>query len=242
MARFDRRLLKYAVAWGVWTVFALFFFTQDMSRKAYWGEPSPWWHYLASWLIGAWVLAALTPSMLALGRRWPLERRGWPGRVAIHFAFSVGFAAFEMVGQSAIAWYVGFLGALTVTSFGQAFGVLMVVSFHNSIMSYWTILGVQHGLAYYRRYQEREKQALRLELRASELEAQLVHARLDALKMQLQPHFLFNTMNAISALRPAQHGEYVITLTSGASLRSGRTYHDAVKALASNPFDRSSPR
>jgi two-component system LytT family response regulator len=49
-------------------------------------------------------------------------------------------------------------------------------------------------------------------------------------------------VDRISALRPAQHGEYVITLSSGASLRSGRTYHDAVKALASNPFDRSSPR
>jgi hypothetical protein len=72
MGGLDRRLLKYAVIWGGWTVFGLFFFTQDISRKAYWGEPSPWWHYLASWMIGAWLLAALTPSILALGL---LQRR-----------------------------------------------------------------------------------------------------------------------------------------------------------------------
>ena len=48
--------------------------------------------------------------------------------------------------------------------------MLAVVSFHNNVVSYWTILGALYGFAYYRRYQEREKQALRLELRASELE------------------------------------------------------------------------
>jgi len=49
-------------------------------------------------------------------------------------------------------------------------------------------------------------------------------------------------IDRIAALQPALHGEYAITLTTGASLRSGRTYHDAVKALATNPFDRSSAR
>ena len=80
-------------------------------------------------------------------------------------------------------------------------------------------------------------------------EHHLVHVAISTLEKSLDPaRFLrihrsaIVQIDRISALRPALHGEYVITLTSGATLRSGRTYHEAVKALASNPFDRSSPR
>src|SRR5205823_2144040 len=112
----------------------------------------------------------------------------------------------EVVVTSVLAARIGFLGALETTSFRETLLVLLVASFHNDIVSYWTILGIQHGLRYYRRYQEREKQALRLERNAAELETQLVRARLHALRMQLQPHFLFNTMNAIMVLVRQQRG------------------------------------
>jgi two-component system, LytTR family, sensor kinase len=69
------------------------------------------------------------------------------------------------------------------------------------------ILGIQSGFRYYRQYQEREREALRLELRASELQSQLMRAQLGALKMQLQPHFLFNTLNAIMTLVRQRKGE-----------------------------------
>jgi signal transduction histidine kinase len=206
MGRLDRRPVRYAVYAVVWTVFGVFFFTQDLSRKIYWADPTPWWHYLVSWLVGVWLLAALTPSIVALGRRWPLERRGWPQRVVLHAALGVAFSALQVVVLSAIAPRLGFLGALQPHSFGETLPVLTVVSFHNNIVAYWTILGVQHGMRYYHRYQEREKQALRLELHAAGLETQLVRARLGALKMQLQPHFLFNTMNAIMVLVRQQRG------------------------------------
>ena len=190
----------------VWTVAGLFFFTQDLSRKAFWGDPTPWLHYLITWLLGVWLAAATTPAVVWLGRRWPIERRNWLPRVALHLACSVGYAVIQVVVLAAIGAQIGFLGALNSDRFVEALLVLTVVSFHNNVVSYWTILGVMYGFAYYRRYQEREKQALRLELRASELETQLVRARLDALKMQLQPHFLFNTMNAIMVLVRQQRG------------------------------------
>ena len=206
MGRFDRPLVRYGTYVLIWTIAGLFFFTQDLSRKLYWGDPTPWSHYLVGWLAGVWLLAALTPSILWLGRRWPIERRGWPARVALHGACSLGFAVVQVVAISAIAMRIGFLGALIPTGFTDTLAVLVVMSFHNNVVSYWTILGIQYGLRYYRRYQEREKQALRLELHASELETQLVRARLGALKMQLQPHFLFNTMNAIMVLVRQQRG------------------------------------
>ena len=55
------------------------------------------------------------------------------------------------------------------------------------------ILAISHTVDYHRKYRERE-------LRASQLEARLAQAQLQVLKMQLHPHFLFNTLNAISAL------------------------------------------
>ena len=57
--------------------------------------------------------------------------------------------------------------------------------------------GPSVGLRYHEKFQERAEAELRLELNAAELRAQVVQAQLGALKMQLQPHFLFNTLNAI---------------------------------------------
>jgi hypothetical protein len=193
----DRPWRRYRLYFLIWTLGGLFFFTQDLSRKAYWGDPTPAWQFLVSWMLGVWLMAAMTPSILWLGRRWPIARRGWPARVALHAACSFGFGLLQVVLVSAAASVMGFLGALRLGSVVETVPVLFVLTFHNNVVSYWTVLGLQHGLRYYRRYQEREKQALRLELHASELQTQLVRARLGALKMQLQPHFLFNTMYVI---------------------------------------------
>ena len=62
-----------------------------------------------------------------------------------------------------------------------------------SFISYWAILGAGYAFEYYRRFREQQ-------LQASRLQAMLVEAQLHALKMQLHPHFLFNTLHAISAL------------------------------------------
>src|SRR5262249_58213995 len=64
---------------------------------------------------------------------------------------------------------------------------------NNNIFFYWAILAVAHVLNYYRRWRDRE-------LASSQLEAKLAQTQLQVLKMQLHPHFLFNTLNAISAL------------------------------------------
>ena len=64
-----RRVALYFVAW---TAAGLFFFSQDMSRKLFFGDPTPWWHYFVTWLIGVWIVAALTPAIACwgVGFRW----------------------------------------------------------------------------------------------------------------------------------------------------------------------------
>ena len=65
--------------------------------------------------------------------------------------------------------------------------------FHEDVLTYAAIVSLWYALDYHDRYRERES-------RASDLEARLAQARLQALKMQLHPHFLFNTLNGIAAL------------------------------------------
>jgi sensor histidine kinase YesM len=68
-----------------------------------------------------------------------------------------------------------------------------ILQFPSTLFTYWAILGVIYAFNYYRKYREHE-------LKASHLETQLAQAQLQALKMQLHPHFLFNTLHAISSL------------------------------------------
>src|SRR5262249_6141221 len=70
---------------------------------------------------------------------------------------------------------------------------LLAFRFVLYLLVYWSIVGFSHAMAYYRKYRQREDQA-------DLLESRLAQAQLQMLKMQLQPHFLFNTLNAISAL------------------------------------------
>lgn len=97
-----------------------------------------------------------------------------------------------------------------------------VVNLHWNVLIYWTLVGATQALHYYDRYRERE-------LRASQLEVELARAQLETLKTQLQPHFLFNTLNAISTLiyTDAEAAERMITQLGEllrASLRQDATH------------------
>ena len=64
---------------------------------------------------------------------------------------------------------------------------------HVSFLTYWAIVGITYTFEHYQRYRERE-------LQAAHLETALARAEVQSLQMQIQPHFLFNTLNAIAAL------------------------------------------
>lgn len=201
-----RGLRAYALYFLVWTALGLFFFSQTEVQNLHFQIPTPWQQTLASWLIGVYVCALFTPVILWLGQRFPLEKRSWLRYLPLHLVLSAIFSVIQLSIDSYVHVRSGILSFALGGTFRQAFSNLMVIGFHGNIVTYWAILGIQYAFRYYRRYQEREQQALRLELHAAELKTQLANAHLNALKMQLQPHFLFNTLNAIMVLVRQQKG------------------------------------
>ncbi len=190
-------VLGYFLAW---TLVGLFFFTREVSRRIYWNEPFVWENTLTIWLVGEYIWGIVALLVVWLGMRWPLERRILGRRVALHLLLSAAVASAQLALEAEAYLRLGTLSAALSTSFWTAWSGLMVVGFHNNVVSYWVILGVYIGYRHYRQLEERDRQALRLELQAAELQTQLMRAQMSALKMQLQPHFLFNTLNAIMVL------------------------------------------
>ena len=201
----QRTFRLYAASFLVWTVLGLFMFSQGLVQKVVTNDPTPWWHHLTSWMVGVWLWFLVTPAVLWLGRRFPLERKHWVRRTAIHLPLSVAVSLVQLIVEAEILHSLGLFPTL-MPSYAATLAFLLIVGFHQGILTYWMLLGIQYAYGWYRRHEERKQQAMRLELRSSQLESQLAQAHLSALKMQLQPHFLFNTLNAIMVLVRQQKG------------------------------------
>ncbi|HEX8696161.1 MAG TPA: histidine kinase [Longimicrobium sp.] len=152
------------------------------------GRPS-WWRALGVSAFEVYVWAVLCLGAWWLARRYPLDRGGWR-RGALAFALGgLVLASFRSLTEY---WFTGWLNA----DFGVPpdFAFYETLSrFPSGLMFSYTLVGMMHGLEYFRRLRERE-------LAAARLEGELSRARLRALKAHLQPHFLFNALNTVASL------------------------------------------
>ncbi len=194
-SRFLQILRTFAIWLGVWTFVGLVFVGQNATQKFFTGDPTLW-KEVGFWTMRVVLSAALTLVILWLGTRFPIEKRVWVRRISLHVLFSLCFGVVR-TGLEAVVfshlsagWGPGFEWAQSVSN---AFKVLMIFAFHQAVIAYWFILVIHTAIRYHER-------SLRLELNASELRAQVTQAQLAALKLQLQPHFLFNTLNAIMGM------------------------------------------
>jgi histidine kinase/histidine kinase/DNA gyrase B/HSP90-like ATPase len=140
---------------------------------------------LPFWLM----LAVLTPLAVKLARRWPLDG-GHPAKaVAAHLVGAAVFAVLHALSVTAInvirfSWPV---------SPAMAFSKMLSFASVIDVLVYGAIVGATHALRYYDESRERARQA-------AALRASLVEARLAGLRAQINPHVLFNTLNAVSVL------------------------------------------
>jgi sensor histidine kinase YesM len=156
-----------------------------------------WAEALVSAMPSWYVLAALLPFVIWLSRRFPLEATRWRRSLGVHLLAAVVFTVVHITAASVLSYT---LQGDQLWSFGQALSNVFSLFFALELITYFAIVGAYHAYDYARRYNERESTAAQLALRASRLEASLARANLETLRMQLNPHFLFNTLNAISVL------------------------------------------
>jgi two-component system LytT family sensor kinase len=172
--------------WGAWTLYAFFAASQNFLSRAYSGrmEFTPALKYA---MLDCYVWAALTPVVLWLGGRMVVRRTNWWWILPAFFVAGVVFAAIHLNVFLRLLPLIGYQNS------SRAQRAIIMAKLHSDVLTCWTLFGIRHGIEYYRRYRVRE-------LKASQLEAKLALAQLEVLKTQLQPHFLFNTLHAISAL------------------------------------------
>ena len=207
-------LRRHALIWLAWTAAGLFYFTQDFAPRLYRNESLPWRNVLVGWMAAMYICAAFTPAILWFGRRCPVgQGRRWRW-VALHFACSAAFSIVSTSIEAPVLMALGVFPPLTRTrSFADAVSALLVYSFHGGVIRYWAVVGLQAVIRSRNQARQRENEALRLQADSSELAARLSAAQLGALKAQLQPHFLFNTLGATMSLIRQHKNQQAETIT-----------------------------
>jgi sensor histidine kinase YesM len=185
--------IKWLGIFGAWMLVAVIFTTQFYSQSQLTQNPFPLWRAFSLQLASASSWFVLTPLVLWLGERFMLKRGNFRRNLPIHMLTG---AAVVLVQQASDALTIPMLGYPTDAvnkTYGEIYREFLLLNFHVNYLIYWMTVGIQNLIAFYKQYRERE-------LRSSQLETQLAQARLQVLKNQLHPHFLFNTLNAVSEL------------------------------------------
>ena len=208
----SRRWLKWGGIFGLWSILGFLYASQLYLGLLHEGMSHSFWRISVWQIVGCWwPWAVVTPPILWLGKRFPVEKSSLARSLLIHSAACVLIAILHT------AWFT----YLTIemrpfdemskpTTFSTLFFGRLTSQFHLELIVYGMILGMGYAFDYYQKYRERER-------RASQLETQLAQAQLQALKMQLHPHFLFNTLNGIAGLVRDNKNKAAVSMIAGLS-------------------------
>lgn len=188
-----RRWFRWTLILAFWTLLAVFFASQNAMTAAYRQRPITWRQALVFPAINYGLWALLTPLVLWGARKFPFEKGRWGRAVVFHIFAGLVTVLVQLRLFSIILPHLYFPPPPTLVPSIEVFRNLTLNNLHFSLLLYAALVGASHGFAYYGRFRERE-------LRASQLAARLAQAQLQVLRMQLHPHFLFNTLHTISAL------------------------------------------
>jgi hypothetical protein len=217
-------LLKWGLIFCFWTVLGLLYTSQLYVGLRMEGMNHPFWLLLAWQLVGCWYgWFVFTPFILWMGRRFPIELSSWKRTLPVHLVACTVLATIHsaVVALSMIV-FRPYEEMMRLRPFMDMFRGRLSSEFHLELIVYGMILGVGYAFSYYRRYRERE-------LHASQLESQLAQAQLQALKMQLHPHFLFNTLNGIAGLVRDRKNKAAVNMIAGLSDLLRHTLENAGK-------------
>jgi sensor histidine kinase YesM len=187
-----RRWTRLGLIWGVWTFIGIVFTLQGYFTSYRSERPMPFTESLYIQMTWAYLFALATPLVLWAAARLPIERSNWIRSALLHIPISIVLSVvLTALGRVLIWLNFGYRMGKPLTF--ESITRFVIGNFSEAIGIYLLIALTSYAINYYRRYREGQ-------LRTLQLEAQLSQSQLQALKMQLHPHFLFNTLHSISAL------------------------------------------
>ena len=179
----------YLVSCAGFSALGLFFMARESLTRWVNHEPIEWMGQM-QWFVSWYIWAFLAPTIVAFARRFPLVRPYVVRNMLLHFANNALILLVLSVFSISYNWFLDPNAGSYAAFFLKEF---RFSDFSVDVILYWTIVAVGFGASYYREFRQGE-------YRSARLRAQLARAQLQALKMQLHPHFLFNTLNSISEL------------------------------------------
>jgi len=185
--------LRQIAGYLVLFTFLAFFFSIGPYFLAYRNSPEPlnFWIHFHGYGIRYIPWGFLVPIVITMARRFSLIGKDWPYNAVVHLASSIGLTfahlAFAVLVNRALL--AAGLRDLPVISYPQ----FAASHLNQNLLMYWLILAIVINIDSYRKYRDREIHGL-------ELETELAKAQLHTLKAQIEPHFLFNTLHAVSGL------------------------------------------
>ncbi|HTD60838.1 MAG TPA: histidine kinase [Gemmatimonadaceae bacterium] len=191
-----RNVRRVAVVSLIWLVVASVFVAQNVAAAIGRGEPVQWLS-AAGFELEYWLVFVLaTPFFVFMARRYRFEPGERRRSLVVHAIGGVAFALLQPLATVALQYATlvslratSAADAQLLTSFGHRYAFLAIVA----LWKYGVVILLCDAFEYQRLSREHE-------LRAAQLEMQFAQARVGALRMQLQPHFLFNALNSASAL------------------------------------------
>jgi two-component system, LytTR family, sensor kinase len=182
----ERAVAQALLVFAVWTFLAAFSASQTVVYLAQRGQPIVWRDLLAGRFADWYTCALFTPLFVWLGSRYPIDRQNWRTTLPLMLVVT---SVCVVIKYAVLVPIEHGLGLNLRASFGSE----LSRNFANESMAFWAVIGIVHAFEFNRRYRERE-------ITAADLRARLSEAQLEALRSQIHPHFLFNTLHAISTL------------------------------------------
>ena len=181
--------------------------------------------------FGDWLLYAfLTPFVFAISKRWPLARPRLGRRIVFHLFMSIVFCvAWATCGQ---VWRMFLMRQVVSLRTLIEWVSWIFITLPFGVAVYLCVVGIEHATRYFIDAREREVQIARLS-------EQLSGARFAALQAQLNPHFLFNTLNTIAVLVRDNDREGAVSIVEHLSelLRRTLSRHQANEVTLGEELD-----
>ena len=205
-----------AIALALATVLAAMGASQSHAWYAVNGGTSPPWRQSLLWSAAQWYAwAAFVPLIVALGVRFNFSGASGTrlaARVLLHVVLALCFALAHLLLQTSILWFLLPGGRKLLGGFATGMLTQLVTTLQWELLSYALVLMATHVALYLRRAQVEA-------LTRQEVETRAAHAQLAALKQQMQPHFLFNALNALVAMQREDSSEQRFTIRLAEMLR-----------------------